>query len=183
MRNKSCIYLTLWILALFATNATYGQQLDPLEDLSAYSYHERGFVDSLDDKLAKKPYVHIKPYYFRAYNSDKEYIAMQLGKRECDQIFLYIKVFVHNSCVRDGEVVEFIFKDGSIKSIKKNHHSVNCDGVIVKRLTNREQKMLLQGKIKSFMVFTFQKDYTFHLTEEMASSIQSDIQLLRNYQF
>ncbi|WP_338815846.1 hypothetical protein V9L05_24100 (plasmid) [Bernardetia sp. Wsw4-3y2] len=147
------------------------------------SYRKQGIIDSLNDKLAKKPYVYVSPYYFRVYNSDKEYMALQLGKRKRNKIFLYIKVFSHNVCIRDGKVVEFIFEDGSIKSLKKNKYPVNCDGIIVMRLRRKQRKMLTEGKIKSFMIFTFQKDYTFHITEKAAQSIQNDIILLKNYKF
>ncbi len=148
-----------------------------------FSYRKEGIIDSLNDKLAKKPYAYVSPYYFRVYNSDKEYIALQLGKRKRNQVFLYIKVFSHNVCIRDGKVIEFIFEDGSIKSLNKNKYPVNCDGVIVMKLKRKERKMLLEGKIKSFMIFTFQKDYTFHITEKIAQSIQNDILLLKNYKF
>lgn len=169
------------------TTISYAQSdstvTDPIIKEENLSYRKQGIIDSLNDKLAKKPYAYVSPYYFRVYNSDKEYIALQLGKRKRNKIFLYIKVFSHNACIRDGKVIEFIFEDGSIKSLKKNKYPVNCDGIIVMRLKRKEKKMLMEGKIKSFMIFTFQKDYIFHITEKAAQSIQSDIFLLKNYKF
>lgn len=154
--------------------------IDIKEDLS---YRKQGIIDSLNDKLAKKSYAYVSPYYFRVFNSDKEYIAVQFLKIKRNKIYLYIKVFSHNVCIRDGKAIEFIFEDGSIKSLKKNKYPINCDGIIVMKLKRKQRKMFMEGKIKSFMVFTFQKDYTFHITEKAAQSIQNDIFLLKNYKF
>lgn len=188
MKMKKIFITSIFCLMIYCiTGISYAQSdstivTDPnlKENLS---YRKQGIIDSLNDKLAKKPYVYVSPYYFRVYNSDKEYMALQLGKRKRNKIFLYIKVFSHNVCIRDGKVVEFIFEDGSIKSLKKNKYPVNCDGIIVMRLRRKQRKMLTEGKIKSFMIFTFQKDYTFHITEKAAQSIQNDIILLKNYKF
>ena len=183
MKKEICVYI-IFVLICCVTKISYAQS-DSTNTIKKepLSYRKSGVIDSLNDKLAKKPYVYVSPYYFRVYNSEKEYMAFQLGKRKRNKIFLYIKIFSHNVCIRDGKVVEFIFQDGSIKSLKKNKYPINCDGIIVLRLKRKQRKMLTEGEIESFMVFTFQKDYTFHITKEVAKSIQNDIQLLKNYKF
>ncbi len=177
------VFLIYLVLTLISCVIKTSQAQSNSTNKDSLSYRKRGVIDSLNDKLAKKPYVYVSPYYFRVYNSDKEYIAFQLGKRKRNKLFLYIKVFSHNVCIRNGKVIEFIFEDGSVQSFQKNKYPINCEGVIVIRLKRKQRKILTSGKIKSFMVFTFQKDYTFHITEEDAQSIQSDIHLLKNYKF
>lgn len=185
-RNLYLCVLLSFSFMLFTPELS-GQNQTPKKNSKAKTYKfseddEEVLLNSYN-RLAKRPYVYVKPYYFRAYNSEDEYIVLQLGKRKRNKIFLFVKIFVHNPCVEDKDIVEFTFNDGSIKALPKNNYPVNCDGVIVKKLTRKEQEKLISSRIKSFMLFTFEKDYIFHLKEETAINIQENLKSLKNYKF
>ncbi|MFV0304419.1 MAG: hypothetical protein ACK5IC_02925 [Moheibacter sp.] len=140
-------------------------------------------VDTKLNYLKKKPYNYTDSYFFRAYNSKKDYIAFQLvkikGKRE---IFLYVKSFTFNTCIRNGEVLEFMSETGISHSLD-NEYQPNCSGVAIIKLSKKDLNFLINNPTISFMLFSFQKDYEFHLTEEVATRLREDLICLRDSKF
>lgn len=140
-------------------------------------------VDMKPHYLKKKPYNYTDPYFFRAYNSEKDYVAVQIGKRKGDsKIFLYIKSFTFNTCIRNGDALEFM-SDAGVSHFLENKYQPNCSGVAIVELSKKDIKFLIENPMISFMLFSFRKDYEFHLTEEVSTRLREDLTCLRDSKF
>lgn len=135
---------------------------------------------SKENFLDKRPYAHTEPYYFKVYNTDQDYISFQLGKRKGSKVFLYIKLFSFNACIKKDDVVELSFvNDDKYELINK--YQVNCEGYIVVELRQYDIKYIMKSFIKGFMIHTYQKDYEFRVDKKTAKQINEDIKCLRKY--
>ncbi|MGM5632025.1 hypothetical protein O2K51_14095 [Apibacter raozihei] len=134
------------------------------------------------DFLRKKPYVYTEPYYKMDYKSKKNFAVFQVGKRKGTTPFLYIKIFTFNTCIKKDEVVELIMDNG-FRYRLKNDFSPNCDGFIISTLKNKIIKKLEQGNITSIKIFTFEKDYEFHMNDEDSERFRDELQCLKYNKF
>ncbi len=132
--------------------------------------------------LSKRDFAAAEPYFLRSYNSKEDFAAVQLGKRNGSKVFLYIKIFRFNTCIKNNEALEVTLENG-ITYFIKNKMSVNCKGDLVVELNNSDIKELVTQPISSFKVLSFQKDFEFHLNSETATKIRQDLECLAEYKF
>ncbi len=138
--------------------------------------------DKSYNALSKKSFAIAEPYYMRSYNSKDDFAAFQIGKRKGSKVFLYIKLFKFNACVKNNESLEIITENGITYSFK-NKFKVNCQGELVVELNKKEIKELSMNKISSFMLLSFQKDYEFHINQETSQKISEDLICLEEFKF
>ncbi len=133
-------------------------------------------------KLRKKDYVYSEEQLFRVYNSEKDFATVQLGKRKGrKKPFVYITISSYNACIKQGEAIELLFNDGS-SLLLKNKYAVNCEGFIVIELRKKEiQTIVTNASLKSFMIYSFNKDYEFHFTKDQSYQFIQNLICIYNY--
>lgn len=128
-----------------------------------------------EKKLRKRDFVYTEEQSFRIYNTKKDFAVVRLGKRKGESNpFLFIKLSVYNACIKQEDIVELLFLDGSAIQLK-NKYAVNCDGYIVAELNKKEIEIISKRQLQSFMIYTFQKDYEFHFTEEQGNLFNQNL--------
>lgn len=172
------------ILSLFLFSALFAQEevVYSSQDSATVSCSRINLEDKSYNDLAKKSFAAAEPYYLRSYNSKNDFAAFQLGKRQGSKVFLYIKLFKFNACMKDDKSLEIMTESG-IRYSLENKLKVNCEGNIVAELSEKDIKELSGYKISGFLVMSLQKDYEFHLTQEMSSKFSEDLMCLSEYKF
>lgn len=132
--------------------------------------------------LKNKPYAYIDAYAFRLYNTKDDYVTLQLGKNKGNNLFVYLKVFKHNICFDKKDILEFNFTDETYLRIN-NDFNVNCEGIIISQFSNKILKKMLKRKIKSIRIYSFEKDFEFHLSSNEAEQFNDDITCLLDFRF
>jgi hypothetical protein len=172
------IILSLIIITFSSTYAI--AQLSAKDSLKIRYKNRVKITRSKENFLDKKAYAFTEPYYFKVYNTDEDYISFQLGKRKGSKIFLYIKLFSFNACIKKDDVVELSFvNDDKYELI--NRYQVNCEGYIVSELKSSDIKYIFKSFIKGFIIHTYQKDYEFRVDKKTATQINEDIRCLKKY--
>jgi hypothetical protein len=167
------------IVMLFCTIGGYAQ-LSSKDSLKIRCKNRVKITRSKENFLDNRAYAFTEPYYFKVYNTDQDYISFQLGKRKGSKVFLYIKLFSFNACIKKDDVVELSFvNDDKYELINK--YQVNCEGYIVVELRQYDIKYIMKSFIKGFMIHTYQKDYEFRVDKKTAKQINEDIKCLRKY--
>lgn len=172
------------ILSLFLFSALFAQEevVYSSQDSATVSCSRINLEDKSYNPLSKRSFATAEPYYLRSYNSKEDFAAFQLGKRKGSKVFLYIKLFKFNSCMKDDKSLEIMTESG-IRYSLENKLKVNCDGNIVAELSEKDIKELSGYKISGFLVMSLQKDYEFHMTQEMSRKFSDDIVCLSEYKF
>lgn len=172
---------TVFTLSIFLIFSVFANAQMSAKDSLRIKYKNRVKVTrSKENFLDKKPYAHTEAYYFKVYNADQDYISFQLGKRKGSKVFVYIKLFSFNACVKKDDVVELSFVNDDRYDLI-NKYQVNCEGYIVAELAGSDIKYILKSFIKGFMIHTYQKDYEFRVDKKTAVQINDDIKCLRKY--
>ncbi|MEO8516469.1 MAG: hypothetical protein ABI426_06985 [Flavobacterium sp.] len=172
------IVLTLSVFLIF--NVFANAQMSAKDSLRIKYKNRVKVTRSKENFLDKNPYAHTEPYYFKVYNADQDYISFQLGKRKGSKVFIYIKLFSFNACVKKDDVVELSFVNDDRYDLI-NKYQVNCEGYIVVELAGSDIKYISKSFIKGFMIHTYQKDYEFRVDKKTATQINDDIKCLRKY--
>lgn len=180
-RTAICFYFVLFFLsglALGQEEITYSSaEAKPVEINSCQRVHVE---DKAYNALSKKSFAVAQPYYARAFNAKDDFVALQLGKRKGSKVFLYIKLFRFNACIKNTETLEILTENG-ISFFFKNKFKVNCDGEMVVELSKKDIENLANHKISSFMLMSFQKDYEFHFDAESSQKFAEDLMCLESY--
>lgn len=132
--------------------------------------------------LSKRSFAVAQPYYARSFNSKNDFAALQLGKRKGSKVFLYVKLFKFNACIKNTETLEILTENGITFSFK-NKFNVNCDGEMVIELNRKEIEELAKHRVSSFMLLSFQKDFEFHFDQESSQKFSEDLTCLETYKF
>lgn len=175
-----------FFLCVFLSVFSFGQEdiyYNSSDSISNKVSCDRVHVESKSrNALSKRSFAAAEPYFLRSYNSQEDFAALQLGKRKGSKVFLYIKVFKFNTCIKDDESLELILENGLTYSIR-NKLNVNCNGDLVVELDRKDVEQLLEQSITSFMVLSFQKDFEFHLSSDIATKFREDLKCLSDYNF
>lgn len=175
MKLKSILFiLSFFLFFSFAVTA----QMSAKDSLRIRCKNRVKTTRSKENFLDKKTYAYTEPYYFKVYNTDQDYISFQLGKRKGSKVFVYIKLFSFNACIKKDDVVELTFVNDD-KYDLINKYQVNCEGYIVVELRPYDIKYMSKSLIKGFMIHTYQKDYEFRVDKKTASQIYEDIKCLK----
>lgn len=178
MQNHILKIIVICFLAFFSIESN--AQMSHKDSLRIRCKNRVKVARSKENFLDKKAYAYTEPYYFKVYNTDPDYISFQLGKRKGSKVFLYIKLFSFNACIKKDDVVELTFvNDDKYELINK--YQVNCEGYIVVELRGYDIKYIKKSLIKGFMIHTYQKDYEFRVDNKTAKQINEDIQCLKKY--
>lgn len=129
--------------------------------------------------LNKQKFASTTPILLQVQNENQEFGAFQIGKRK-NKLYLYFKILVNNTCLKNKEAIELQFDNGKI-IILKNDYPINCDGNFVKALKTKDLKMILDNKIKIIRLYTFKKDYYFSVKDTEYNEIVQGIKCLQNY--
>lgn len=134
------------------------------------------------ERIDKRRYVYATPHFFRIYNTEKNYASLQLGRRRSSGMFLYLKIFVFNTCIHSDYKLTLTFAN-KLKRKMKNSYDINCEGIFVRKLSAADVKALQRNQVASFTVQTYEKNYEFHVNDTIAKQLQKDIQCLTDYKF
>lgn len=139
-------------------------------------------TDSEEEKLMMSRFAYTAPYFFRVYNSDKGYASVQLGRRRGSGAFLYLKIYIFNTCLRKDNPLELIFSNSMRRTIK-SAYNLNCDGIIVIPLKKGDLKTIKKNLLTNIIVPAFQNKYEFRISEAASRQIQEDLMCLAKYKF
>ena len=110
-------------------------------------------------------------------NAENLYVKAQIGKRT-DKIFLYLNVLAPNVCIEKGRNVDVYFHSGEILRLK-NDFQLNCEGIWVKQLSQKELQKFTEYPIQHIKIFSYHKDYELNISEEQDQNIKSQIECLK----
>ncbi|MCT6869880.1 hypothetical protein [Apibacter sp.] len=178
------------VCAIFGNYELYGQSSVPMKKITEDTLLTR-IVDcnalfTLNnrkiDYLKNKPYIYAEPYFERIYNIKNDFAVFQIIKRKGNRPILYIKMFKPNTCLKKGEVLEFI-TDKGYRYRMNNYYKPNCDGYLISKIRRKDIKNLTQGEISSIKLLTFHNDYEFNLQFIEAERLKDELQCLKNNHF
>ncbi|WP_296151230.1 hypothetical protein [uncultured Flavobacterium sp.] len=167
------------IFFLFITfNLSYSQsKVEIAKTDSLYNCEKKISQNNL--LLNKQKFASVTPILLQVQNENQEFGAFQIGKRK-NKLYLYFKILVSNTCLKNKEAIELHFDNGKI-IILKNDYPINCEGNFVKALNNKDLNTILDNKIKIIKLYTFKKDYYFSLKDTEYTEIVQGIKCLQNY--
>jgi len=129
--------------------------------------------------LDNKKFASVEPIMLQVQNENREFGALQLGKRK-SKIYLYLKILVNNTCIKNKEAIEIYLENGKIITLK-NDYPINCEGDFVKALSKKDIKDIKDSKINIIRLYTFKKDYYFSLKDSEYKEIMGSLECLKNY--
>ena len=128
-------------------------------------------------KLHKKHFLSGSPLLLMVDNAENLYVKVQIGKRT-DKIFLYLNVLAPNVCIEKERNVDVYFHSGEILRLK-NDFRLNCEGIWVKQLSQKELQKFTEYPIQHIKIFSYHKDYELNISEEQDQNIKSQIECLK----
>ncbi|MDR6370869.1 hypothetical protein J2795_002085 [Chryseobacterium bernardetii] len=131
------------------------------------------------EKLQNKNFISTPDLRLRANNEELVYAVMKLGKRGHD-IFMYIRIIDENVCIKKDQVLEIQYTNGE-KVSYKNDHSVNCDGIFVRKFDQKEIKKISENEMTAIKIYTYQKNYEFLVSSTLNYDINNQIHCLAAY--
>lgn len=171
----------LFLLSFFLFSSTISfAQLSAKDSLRIRFKNKVKITRSKENFLDNRAYAYTEPYYFKVYNTDQDYISFQLAKRKGSKIFVYIKLFSFNACIKKDDVIELTFVNED-KYDLINKYQVNCEGNIVVELRRYDINYMFKSLIKGFIVHTYQKDYEFRVDKKTAQQIYDDVRCLKKF--
>lgn len=129
--------------------------------------------------LKRKKFASATPLMLQVNNDQNEFGVLQIGKRK-GKLYLYFKLMVNNTCLKNRDAIEIYFEDGTIYPLR-NQYLINCDGNFVRKLKIEDRKKILNNKIHSIQLYTFNTDYSFLIKESDYNAICENIECIKNY--